>query len=141
MAEKLFDWDRHIWDVPDGLIVGGLKIALTTQILFGVSVVLTKLSMLTLTYRVVAQGSGNYSRWIIAAMVLVAAQGITFAIEVLFQCGYVRPSFLSQRGQQESIYTSVGDDTIPNYGGLYPIRRKIGVPRSCSCVAAAAPIA
>jgi hypothetical protein len=78
-----------MWDVPFELIQVGLDISVATELLFSVATALTKLSMLSLTYRVVTQGSGNLWKYIVASMVLVVAQSTTFCFVVIFQCKYV----------------------------------------------------
>ncbi|KAH7348802.1 hypothetical protein BKA65DRAFT_268044 [Rhexocercosporidium sp. MPI-PUGE-AT-0058] len=87
LAEWKFNWNRHIWDVKPDTIVAGLKVILSTQILFSAATTLTKVSMLALIYRIVAPGSKKYSKVIIGAMILIAAEGVAFFFTVMFQCG------------------------------------------------------
>lgn len=86
LTEIHFGWDRHIWDVQLDTIVVGLKVVLGTEILFCLATSLTKISMLTLTYRLVGNSSSLLSKIIVGAITLVSAQGIAFIIVVLFQC-------------------------------------------------------
>lgn len=86
VAELHFGWNRHIWDVQLDTITIGLKIIMATEILFCFATSLTKISMLTLTYRLVANSSTLLSKVIIGAITLVSAQGVTFCLGVLLQC-------------------------------------------------------
>lgn len=86
LSELYFGWNRHIWDVNLSTITDGLKLVLVTEILFCLATSLTKLSMLTLTYRLVANSSSLLTKIIIGAIILVSAQGTAFIFAVLFQC-------------------------------------------------------
>ncbi|KUJ19087.1 uncharacterized protein LY89DRAFT_731510 [Mollisia scopiformis] len=86
LAELHFGWNRHIWDVQLSTISTGLKIILCTEVLFCLATSLTKLSMLTLIYRLVSHSSSIISRVILGAIVLVSAQGTAFVFAAIFQC-------------------------------------------------------
>ena len=66
-----------------------LKLVLATQILFDAATSLTKLSMLTLTYRIIGSGSALLRNVIIGVMSVVVLQGTIFMFIVIFQCGHV----------------------------------------------------
>ncbi|PVH81161.1 hypothetical protein DL98DRAFT_174500 [Cadophora sp. DSE1049] len=87
VAEWHFNWNRHIWDVRPETIISGLKVVLTTQILFSAATTLTKLSMLVLVYRIVTESSKKLPKIIIGVMVLIALESVAFLFAVMFQCG------------------------------------------------------
>lgn len=76
-----------MWDVRLDTIVQGLKVVIASEILFCLATSLTKISMLTLTYRLVGNSSSLLSKVIIGAIVLVSTQGTAFIFGVLFECG------------------------------------------------------
>lgn len=78
--------NRHVWDVPVDMLVLALKIVLTIEVLFTAAAMLIKLSMLAMVYRIVGNTSKRFRRFTLVAMVLIAAQGITFCITVILQC-------------------------------------------------------
>lgn len=76
-----------VWDVRPDTLVSGLKVVLTTQILFSAATTLTKLSMLVLVYRIVTESSKKLPKIIIGVMALIALEGVAFILGVMFQCG------------------------------------------------------
>ncbi|KAF4631238.1 hypothetical protein G7Y89_g6889 [Cudoniella acicularis] len=86
LTEQKFGWNRHVWDVPLDQLVLGMKIIISTQVLFSVASAFVKCSMLTLVYRVVNKGSSRFPQVVIAAIVLVLAQASLFCFMVVFQC-------------------------------------------------------
>ena len=86
MAEMHFGWNRHVWDVEIVNIILGLKLVITSAILFSVATTLTKCSMLTLMYRIIEPSSRRFGRIIIGAIVIVAAESVIFVFLVLLQC-------------------------------------------------------
>lgn len=75
-----------MWDVHLSTIVAGLKVVLASEILFCLATSLTKISMLTLTYRLVGNSSSILSKITIGAIVLVSTQGTAFIFAILFEC-------------------------------------------------------
>ncbi|KAK0118629.1 hypothetical protein ONS95_007513 [Cadophora gregata] len=100
VAEWHFHWNRHIWDVRPDTIVSGLKVVLTTQILFSAATTLTKLSMLVLVYRIVTESSKKLPKIIVGVMILISLECVAFIFGVMFQCGkpsrYWTLSFIPQ---------------------------------------------
>jgi hypothetical protein len=68
-----------------------MKIILSSQVLFTLSLTLTKCSMLALVYRIVSKTSGIFPRIVIGAIILVAVEGSLFCFIVVFQCRYMPP--------------------------------------------------
>ena len=89
VSEIEMQWNRHIWDVRVKSIAQvemGLKILLVAQLMFGISSTLIKLSMLSLTYRILASASSRLRPWITAAFVMIALGGVLFCCLVVLQC-------------------------------------------------------
>ncbi|CZS91388.1 uncharacterized protein RAG0_02028 [Rhynchosporium agropyri] len=80
-------WNRHIWDVKLDTVISGLKLVVTSEILFSLSTTLTKLSMLVLVYRIVKEGTKTFHRVVIGVMIFLILECLAFIITVLFQCG------------------------------------------------------
>lgn len=68
---------------PD-TITTGLKLVLATQVLFRAATTLTKLSVLALVYRIVAEGSKRMPKFIAGAVLLIVVRGISFCFTVIF---------------------------------------------------------
>jgi hypothetical protein len=68
-----------------------MKLVLASQVLFDAATTFTKLSMLTLTYRIIGSGSKMLRKATIGVMTVVAVQGTIFAFTVIFQCRYIVP--------------------------------------------------
>ena len=78
-----------MWDVNISTLPLGLRLTIGAEILFDAATTLTKLSMLTLTYRIIGSGS-KVLQWVIIGVISeVALQGILFSVIVIFQCRYV----------------------------------------------------
>lgn len=92
LAEKVFDFDRHVWDIPPSHISFGLQTLMITEIIFTLAQTLTKCSMLALLYRLLSNGK-RFKMITIAATVIISVQGCIFILVVIFQCRFVCPSF------------------------------------------------
>ena len=94
-------WNRHVWDVPFPLLTRGLKLesmlrfvcALATltcivamEVLFGIAVSCTKVSLLVLTRRVLSSGTGMLRHIAAAGIFVTACEGIVFMIVVINTC-------------------------------------------------------
>ncbi|PSR94401.1 hypothetical protein BD289DRAFT_451330 [Coniella lustricola] len=86
LAQLRFDWGRHVWDLPFELITPSLQLSLLSQLLFDLATTLTKLSMLSLIYRVVSVNAGPYRHVVTFVITLVSLDGLIFFILVAFQC-------------------------------------------------------
>ncbi|APA07748.1 hypothetical protein sscle_03g025180 [Sclerotinia sclerotiorum 1980 UF-70] len=85
LAEEVFKFNRHVWDVPLSQVKFGLQYVLITQVIFTLGQTLTKCSMLALLYRILSKGK-RFKIITIAATVIIAVQGTIFIIVVIFQC-------------------------------------------------------
>lgn len=63
-----------------------IRHSLSSQLLFDLSTSLTKLSMLSLIYRVVSVDNSRYRYVVIAVAAIVTLDGIIFFFIVTFQC-------------------------------------------------------
>jgi hypothetical protein len=88
LAELHFKWNRHVWDVKVDTLSLGLRMVMTTELLFTAATTLTKCSMLSLTYRVIGSSSSTLRNIAIVVMTVVALQGAAFFFVVIFQCRY-----------------------------------------------------
>jgi hypothetical protein len=87
LANYLFDWNRHTWDVPIPKLIPGLKMILGAQVVFALATTLTKLSMLALIRRIaVSRTSYGYNLITAAAIAIVSIQGVIFCVVTIFQC-------------------------------------------------------
>lgn len=86
LAVQRWGWDRHIWDVHIDLLSLGLKLTIAMEVLFGISVSFTKISLLILTRRIMVVGTGILRHVAAAGMVVVACEGIIFCIVVIWTC-------------------------------------------------------
>ena len=85
-AVKNIGWDRHIWDVPIDELVSSLKIAMAIEILFSFACTLTRMSILLLVLRIMANGRGVLRRLAICSMVLICVEELIFSIVVINTC-------------------------------------------------------
>ncbi|CAN8096919.1 unnamed protein product [Discula destructiva] len=86
VAQAQFGWGRHIWDIPFAYYTVNLQASLASQLLFGLSTSLTKLSMLALIWRVVSVDGTSYRYVVIAVAIIVSLDGFIFFFVTLFQC-------------------------------------------------------
>ncbi|KAF3770175.1 hypothetical protein M406DRAFT_232296, partial [Cryphonectria parasitica EP155] len=84
VAQVDFGWGRHVWDIPLNFVTPGLQLSLASQLLFDLSTTLTKLSMLSLIYRVVSIDNSRYRYIVIAVAAFVSLDGLIFFILVTF---------------------------------------------------------
>jgi hypothetical protein len=89
VIEFHYGWNRHIWDVEVSALPPGLKLIPVTEVLFDAATSLTKLSMLTLTHRIIGSSSRILRRFVIGVMIWVAVQGTVFMFIFIFQCRHV----------------------------------------------------
>lgn len=100
---------------PDSLLLG-LKLGLSTEVIFGIAGALTKLSMLALTARIMGN-SGYLKVWIRAALMFIVAEVIVFTFLDIFQCRYVhfsRTNTNSNINSPYSDYWKLTSDPQPN---------------------------
>ncbi|KAG8161875.1 hypothetical protein KVR01_008862 [Diaporthe batatas] len=85
-AMTKFGWGTHIWDIPPESTKQSLQFSLANQLLFDVSTSLTKLSMLSLIYRVVAVEKSRYRYVVLALAAIVFSDSLIFFFITTFQC-------------------------------------------------------
>jgi hypothetical protein len=107
-----YQLDRHIWDVDPRLLSPNLQLAyvsvsypvpahvltswlssLAKHCLFDLGTTLTKLSMLSLIYRLTAASASRMRHVVTIVAVIVAAGGLVFIIVTIFQCRYASRTF------------------------------------------------
>lgn len=102
LAMTKWGWNRHIWDVPLDLVARGLKLtgkveilcskyaanitSVALEVLFGVSVSCTKISLLILTRRIMSGGMGALQHVASLGIFVVACEGLVFSLVVIFTC-------------------------------------------------------
>jgi hypothetical protein len=64
----------------------GLKLVMLSQMMFALATTLTKLSILTLTYRITSKAAHRLGPFIVAMMVVISLEGVLFCFIVIFQC-------------------------------------------------------
>ena len=64
----------------------GLKMVLSAMVVFACACTLTKLSMLMLVHRMLANTSYFWRRITLLAIAIVSIQGTVFCLTVIFQC-------------------------------------------------------
>ncbi|RDW87268.1 hypothetical protein BP5796_02962 [Coleophoma crateriformis] len=86
LSERHFELNRHVWDVPLANLIIGRQLILSSQIIFTVAQTLTKLSMLSLIYRIMSSASRRLQSLTIWIMIWVTLGGSIFIAIVIFQC-------------------------------------------------------
>jgi len=86
VAQVKFGWNRHAWDVLPSTVAIGEKFSLTSQILFAAASISTRLSMLSLTRRILATGYEKLQTFIVFVMVWMVTDCLIFILVVVFQC-------------------------------------------------------
>ncbi|POS70804.1 integral membrane protein [Diaporthe helianthi] len=84
-----FGWGIHVWDLPIELTTPSIQFSLSNQLLFDVATTLTKLSMLSLIYRVVSVEKSRYRYVVQALAAVVLTDGLIFFFVTTFQCRQV----------------------------------------------------
>lgn len=92
LAEEVFEFNRHVWDLPYSQVTFGLQFVMITQIIFTLGQTLTKCSMLALLYRILSDGK-RFKIITIAATVIITVQGTIFILVTIFQCRLVSSRF------------------------------------------------
>ena len=86
IAQVKLGWNRHAWDVRPSTVAIGEKLSLTSQILFAVASISTRISMLLLTRRILVTGYEKLKKFISFLMVWMATNCLIFCFVVVFQC-------------------------------------------------------
>ncbi|KAI9714279.1 MAG: hypothetical protein M1820_000239 [Bogoriella megaspora] len=96
IATLNFGFDRHIWDVPPGLIVPGARLAWVGQVIFLVTTCLCKIGILLFYRRLVAGSTTKtlfYATW--AGIYFTALYGVVFIIILCTNCKPLNAYWLS----------------------------------------------
>ncbi|KAI4862175.1 hypothetical protein F4820DRAFT_460402 [Hypoxylon rubiginosum] len=87
VAEEWLQWNRHTWDVEQPFIVTGLQLVLANEILFDIATSLSKLSILTLLYRLTtASRDRKMTIAVLVSMAVVSINCFVFIILSVSQC-------------------------------------------------------
>lgn len=89
VAAFKYGWNRHVYDVPFGQLVLGLKLVVAIECLFAIGCSLTKLSLLIFTNRIMAGTNPSLRMVAIGTMAVVGLEMIIFCFVVIFTCRYV----------------------------------------------------
>ncbi|KKY38194.1 putative integral membrane protein [Diaporthe ampelina] len=103
-----FGWGTHVWDLRIELTKPSLQFSLANQLLFDLATSLTKLSMLSLIYRVVSADKSRYRYVVLALAAVVLSDGMIFFFITTFQCrpvsDYWTLSFTPQKCINEELH-------------------------------------
>ncbi|KAI1771304.1 integral membrane protein [Hypoxylon cercidicola] len=87
VAEERLEWNRHTWDVEAKFEIPGLKLVFADEILFDLATSLTKLSILTLLYRLTTVSRDhNMTIAVLVSIALVSINCFVFFIVCICQC-------------------------------------------------------
>ncbi|PQE03809.1 integral membrane protein [Rutstroemia sp. NJR-2017a BBW] len=86
LADNLWQWNRHVWDLSPDDVVFGLKMSIVLECLFGLAVACTKISLLILVMRVMSRGTGVLKQLAIAGIIVVACEAIAFEAVIINNC-------------------------------------------------------
>ncbi|KAF2476573.1 uncharacterized protein BDR25DRAFT_375541 [Lindgomyces ingoldianus] len=91
LANQVYGWNRHIYDVPFTKIAATLQIAMAAKVIFTAAATFTRLSLLCFYYRLVHDSSKKIFTWAVHANVAFqVAIFISFVCLSIFQCNPVR---------------------------------------------------
>ncbi|KAI6362391.1 hypothetical protein MCOR25_006202 [Pyricularia grisea] len=127
--------DRHVWDFPTENTVPAYKSALAVGILFAAATTLTKLSMLSLIYRITSAANQHVTRCLVLLVItIVAVDGVVFILVELTQCMplslFWTPSFTPQNciNQSDHLLAAGIINTFTDFIiVLLPIRTILGL--------------
>ncbi|KAH8204943.1 hypothetical protein TruAng_000826 [Truncatella angustata] len=85
-AEFNLGWERHLWDVPYGVLESSSRLSLVTLCLFDLSSNLVKLSTLAMLYRLVRVTKSRMKTITLLIMAFVVVSGLLFIFITIFQC-------------------------------------------------------
>ena len=93
LANEVYGWNRHIWDMELTMIVPTLKMSLGSYVSFGIATTSIKLSILGLTYRLAL--TQKLRKIAVASGVFITISECTFLMALFLQCRYDIPPPLS----------------------------------------------
>ncbi|KAF2665236.1 hypothetical protein BT63DRAFT_87991 [Microthyrium microscopicum] len=87
LANNVYYWNRHIWDIPLTSVHSLGKTAMAAKVLFTVAVTFIRMALLLFYYRLVKNTGMNWFKWVIhSAMAFNIAIFIAFTLLSIFQC-------------------------------------------------------
>ncbi|KAF4550271.1 Hypothetical protein D9617_18g034620 [Elsinoe fawcettii] len=87
IANQLYGWDRHIWDLPFSLYPPSLITAMAGKILFTLAATFTRISLIFFYYRLIHDAHLKWFRWVLhASIVWTIAVGVVFIFLSIFIC-------------------------------------------------------
>ncbi|PNS18978.1 hypothetical protein CAC42_6073 [Sphaceloma murrayae] len=87
IANQLYGWDRHIWELPFSMYPQSLQTAMSGKILFTLAATFTRISLILFFYRLVKDAQIKWYRWMLhASIIWTVAVGITFIFLSIFIC-------------------------------------------------------
>lgn len=87
LANEVYGWDRHEWDLPVTMIPAAGKIAFIAKLMFTLAATFTRLSLICFYYRLVKDSGMRWFNWILHASVLwTVAVCISFIAETIWLC-------------------------------------------------------
>ncbi|KAK3674979.1 hypothetical protein LTR78_005323 [Recurvomyces mirabilis] len=79
LANALYGWDRHVWDIPTSEIASANKIAFAAKLMFTLAATFTRLSLICFYYRLVKDSGMKWFKYVLhAALLWTLAVGIGF---------------------------------------------------------------
>ncbi|KAK4554242.1 hypothetical protein LTR86_008770 [Recurvomyces mirabilis] len=91
LAEKLYGWDRHVWDIPTDRITNANIIALVAKIVFSLAATFTRLSLCAFYYRLVKDSGIRWFKTIVhVTNAFTIAVCVAFLFISIFQCTPVK---------------------------------------------------
>ncbi|KAK3676586.1 hypothetical protein LTR78_003360 [Recurvomyces mirabilis] len=91
LAEKLYGWDRHVWDIPPDRITNANIIALVAKIVFSLAATFTRLSLCAFYYRLVKDSGIRWFKTVVhLTNAFTIAVCVAFLFISIFQCTPVK---------------------------------------------------
>ncbi|KAK4545556.1 hypothetical protein LTR36_002906 [Oleoguttula mirabilis] len=87
LANEVYGWNRHLWDLTLIMIPAAGKIAFVAKLMFTLAATFTRLSLICFYYRLVKDSGMRWFNWILHASVLwTVAVCISFVCETIWLC-------------------------------------------------------
>jgi len=90
LANAVYGWDRHVWDIPTSEIASANKIAFVAKLMFTLAATFTRLSLICFYYRLVKDSGMRWFNYVLhTALLWTLAVGIGFVCMCVWLCVYV----------------------------------------------------
>ncbi|KAK4958652.1 hypothetical protein LTR28_005415, partial [Elasticomyces elasticus] len=87
LANLLYGWDRHVWDIPPSKIQKANVIAFAAKIMFTMAATFTRLSLLSFYFRLVKDSGVRWFAWVLRlSLVWVLGVCVAFVVLTVWQC-------------------------------------------------------